>query len=107
MTSTATSKPKLAILDDYQGVSLSLADWSVVKGRADTIDVYRDTLHDEDAIVQRLQPYEIICAMRERTKFTKGVLERLPNLKCVWLNLPPRTRMPTPRSQIYRIHGNA
>ena len=78
-------KPKLAVLDDYQGVALSFADWGAVKGRVETIDVYRDTLHDEDALVQRLQPYEIVCAMRERTKFTKEVLERLPNLKYVLL----------------------
>lgn len=84
MSSTvSTPKPKLAILDDYQGVALSLADWSVVKEKVAAIDVYRDTLHDEDQVVKRLEPYEIICAMRERTKFTKEVLERLPNLKCV------------------------
>ncbi|KAJ3537308.1 hypothetical protein NMY22_g5644 [Coprinellus aureogranulatus] len=83
MASTTTSKPNLAILDDYQGVSLSLADWSAVKEKVLTIDVYRDTLHDEDAVVKRLEPYEIVCSMRERTKFTKGVLERLPNLKFI------------------------
>jgi hypothetical protein len=105
MTSTATSKPKLAILDDYQGVSLSFADWNAVKGRVETIDVYRDTLHDENAIVQRLQPYEIICAMRERTKFTKGVLERLPNLRCVRFSFPLRSRMLTVPPQIHSVHG--
>ncbi|TFK30365.1 hypothetical protein FA15DRAFT_579686 [Coprinopsis marcescibilis] len=44
---------------------------------------YSDTIHDEDALVQRLEPYEIICAMRERTKFNRSLLDRLPNLKFI------------------------
>ena len=34
---------KVAILDDYQGVALQLADWTVLKGKAD-ITVFRDHL---------------------------------------------------------------
>ena len=104
MTSSTTSKPKLAILDDYQGISLSLANWDAVKERVGAIDVYRDTLHDQDAIAERLESYEIICAMRERTKFTKQVLERLPNLKFVHLCLQPRCGPLTSLHQIHRIH---
>ncbi|KAH9944140.1 D-isomer specific 2-hydroxyacid dehydrogenase [Epithele typhae] len=32
---------------------------------------------------ERLEPYTIICAMRERTKFTATLLDRLPNLKLI------------------------
>jgi len=71
---------RVAILDDYQQVALKLADWSPISGRV-VVDVFTDTLAEEDQIVQRLQPYEIICAMRERTKFPRSVLERLPNLR--------------------------
>ncbi|THV07682.1 D-isomer specific 2-hydroxyacid dehydrogenase [Dendrothele bispora CBS 962.96] len=71
---------RVAILDDYQQVALKLADWSPISGQV-TVDVFTDTLADEDQIVQRLQPYEIICAMRERTKFPRSVMERLPNLR--------------------------
>lgn len=53
------SRMRIAILDDYQNVALSSADWSAVRARAD-IDVYRDTLLDEDALVQRLVPYDIV-----------------------------------------------
>jgi len=72
---------RVAILDDYQGVALSSADWSSLDGRV-SIDVFRDTIHDEDSLVNRLHDYEIVCTMRERTSFTKTVLDRLPNLKC-------------------------
>ncbi|KAH9487036.1 Glyoxylate reductase [Psilocybe cubensis] len=73
---------QIAILDDYQGVALTSADWSPLNGRA-TIDVFQDTLHDEDSLVQRLKKYDIICAMRERTKFPRTLLDRLPNLRLI------------------------
>ncbi|KAI5898440.1 uncharacterized protein SCHCODRAFT_02612110 [Schizophyllum commune H4-8] len=72
----------VAILDDYQNVALSLADWSLLDGKVD-ITVYNDTLHDEDALVERLAKYEIICAMRERTKFNRSLIDRLPKLKLI------------------------
>lgn len=79
---TAAEPVKLAILDDYQRVALTLADWSGLHGRV-KIDVYTETLHDEDALVERLKPYAIICAMRERTKFPAPLLDKLPNLKFI------------------------
>ena len=44
---------RVAVLDDYQDVALGSADWSPVEARAD-IEVYRDHLADEDALVARL-----------------------------------------------------
>ncbi|KAF8585537.1 D-isomer specific 2-hydroxyacid dehydrogenase [Ramaria rubella] len=73
---------RVAILDDYQGVALTSADWSVVHSKA-KIDVFRDTLLDEEQLSQRLKPYTVICTMRERTKITASLLEKLPNLKLV------------------------
>ncbi|KDR84880.1 hypothetical protein GALMADRAFT_54008 [Galerina marginata CBS 339.88] len=77
---SAASPVRVAILDDYQNVALKSADWSPLKGKV-AIDVFADTLADEDALVQRLKDYEIICAMRERTKFPRSLLNRLPNLR--------------------------
>lgn len=70
------------MLDDYQRVSHMFADWSILQGRV-KVDTYIETLHDEDALVERLKPYTIICAMRERTKFPASLLDRLPNLKLI------------------------
>ena len=70
----------VAILDDYQHVAFKFADWTPVKGKLD-ITVFDTTVLDEDELVKRLEKYEIISTMRERTKFTAGVLDRLPNLK--------------------------
>ncbi|KAF8905476.1 D-isomer specific 2-hydroxyacid dehydrogenase [Gymnopilus junonius] len=79
---TSNSPLRVAIIDDYQGVALSSADWSTLKDRV-SIDVFRDTLLDEDALVQRLQKYEVVCAMRERTKFFRSLLDKLPNLRLI------------------------
>ena len=71
---------KVAILDDYQGVALQLADWTVLKGKAD-ITVFRDHLSDQAALVERLKSFDVVCVMRERTPFSRSILEQLPNLK--------------------------
>jgi phosphoglycerate dehydrogenase-like enzyme len=72
--------PRVAVLDDYQGVALDFADWAPVRSQAD-VDVIQKHLADEDALVQRLAPYDIVVAMRERTAFTRQLIERLPNLR--------------------------
>ncbi|OSX67352.1 hypothetical protein POSPLADRAFT_1042584 [Postia placenta MAD-698-R-SB12] len=48
-----------------------------------SVDTYTDTIADEDALVERLLPYTIVCAMRERTKFPASLLDRLPNLRLI------------------------
>ena len=82
MSSASVEPVKVAILDDYQRVAHTLADWSPLQGRVKT-DVFIETLAEEDALVERLKPYTIICAMRERTKFPASLLDRLPNLKLI------------------------
>jgi phosphoglycerate dehydrogenase-like enzyme len=73
---------KIAVLDDYQHVALSLADWSVLAARA-TVTAFDDHLADPDAIVERLRPFDIVCVMRERTPMTRGIIERLPKLRLI------------------------
>jgi phosphoglycerate dehydrogenase-like enzyme len=71
---------RLAILDDYQGATLSMGPWSRLPPDVE-ISVFRDTLKDRDALVARLAPFDGILAMRERTPFPAALIERLPNLK--------------------------
>ena len=70
----------IAVLDDYQGVSQQLADWSILPEGCD-VQVFRDHLSDLDAVAERLREFEVVCAMRERTPFSRELLERLPNLR--------------------------
>jgi phosphoglycerate dehydrogenase-like enzyme len=71
---------RLAILDDYQNVALTMADWEGLRPSVQ-IQIFRDTLKNEDAVAERLRDFEIIVAMRERTAFRRSLLERLPKLK--------------------------
>lgn len=71
---------RCAILDDYQDVALKVADWSKVAGDLD-IKVFNEHLGGSDNVIKALQGFEIICAMRERTAFPRGVIEKLPQLK--------------------------
>jgi phosphoglycerate dehydrogenase-like enzyme len=73
-------KRRCAVLDDYQGVALTAADWTPVLDAVD-VDVVRDHIADEEALVAALQDHEIVVIMRERTPFPRSVLERLPNLR--------------------------
>lgn len=72
----------VAVLDDYQDVSRSMADWSVLDGRA-KITIFNDHLDEPDALVARLQPFDVICVMRERTPMTRALIERLPRLRLI------------------------
>jgi D-3-phosphoglycerate dehydrogenase len=71
---------RCAILDDYQKVALSVADWSKVSGDLD-IKVFNAHLGGADKVIAALEPFDIVCAMRERTAFPRGVIEKLPQLK--------------------------
>ncbi|WP_088343067.1 MULTISPECIES: D-2-hydroxyacid dehydrogenase family protein [Rhodomicrobium] len=73
---------RIAILDDYQGVALDMADWSAVAARAE-ITVFRDTIRDPDALVARLEPFDVLCVMRERTPLPRSIIERLPRLRLI------------------------
>lgn len=78
----SSERIRVAILDDYQNVAFKFGDWSGIKDRL-IIDSYPDTTNDEDVLAKRLEPYTIICTMRERTKFRASLLNRLPNLRLI------------------------
>src|ERR1700722_11306476 len=78
----STDLARVAILDDYQNVSLEMGDWSPLAGRA-VITVFNGHLSDSEAIVERLLPFDVVCVMRERTPLPRSVIERLPQLKLI------------------------
>lgn len=68
---------KVAVLDDYQDVARSIVAWPA----AVEVTAFTDHVADEDALVARLQGFDVAVAMRERTAFPRSVLERLPDLE--------------------------
>jgi phosphoglycerate dehydrogenase-like enzyme len=73
---------RIAVLDDYQNIALSMADWSGLDKRA-VITVFNDHMADPDAIVACLLSFDIVCVMRERTPLTRAIIERLPRLRLI------------------------
>src|SRR5260221_639056 len=73
--------PKIAILDDYARVALDVADWSPIQARAE-ITVF-DRHLGEDEAAELLQPFDVICTVRERMALPRTLIERLPNLKLI------------------------
>ncbi|MGO4408191.1 D-2-hydroxyacid dehydrogenase family protein [Bosea sp. RAF48] len=79
----APSTPvNVAVLDDYQNVALSMAAWSALDGRA-RITVFNDHLADPVEVIARLQPFDVVCIMRERTPMTRAIIESLPRLRLI------------------------
>ena len=71
---------RVAVLDDYQSVAMEVADWSVLPAGTE-VQTFSDHLDDIEAVAERLQDFEIVVAMRERTPFPRELLERLPRLE--------------------------
>jgi phosphoglycerate dehydrogenase-like enzyme len=73
---------KIAVLDDYQNVARDMADWSSIEANHQ-ITFFNDIYEGFDGFAKRLEPFEIVCIMRERSPFKRDLIERLPNLKMV------------------------
>jgi phosphoglycerate dehydrogenase-like enzyme len=71
---------RCVVLDDYQGVALSMADWSGLAPDVE-ITVLREHLADPDDLVAALAEAEIVVSMRERTPFPAELFARLPKLE--------------------------
>lgn len=70
------------ILDDYQNVALSLADWTSLQPTVQTTALIQH-FDNEDELVRHIEHADILVVMRERTPLTAELIGRLPNLKLV------------------------
>jgi phosphoglycerate dehydrogenase-like enzyme len=75
-------KLRCAVLDDYQRVALTSADWSVLTDRVD-VRVHDRRVDDESTLAALLGGCEIVVLMRERTAFPRSLIARLPKLKLI------------------------
>lgn len=73
---------RIAVLDDYQGLSMTLADWSPVTGKHEVV-VFDRHMPDPSELIPALEPFDVVCLMRERTGFGADVINALPNLKLI------------------------
>lgn len=71
---------QIAVIDDWQDVARDVVDWSALDS-VGQVTFLHDYPADHDTLAERLQRFEVICVMRERTAFDAALLRRLPNLK--------------------------
>jgi len=71
---------KVAVIDDWQGVARSSADWSPLEARAE-VSFFSHAFADEDDAAAKLADFEIVLTMRERTPLSASLINRLPNLR--------------------------
>jgi D-3-phosphoglycerate dehydrogenase len=71
---------RAAILDDYQNVAMSFADWSPIAKDVE-INVFNKPFGSQDEAIKALQGFAVVVGMRERTPFPRKVIEALPDLK--------------------------
>jgi len=73
---------KVAILDDYQNVSLILGNFEKLKKDFD-FHVFNQLFENEDSTIEQLKDFEVLLVMRERTPITKKIISNLKNLKLI------------------------
>jgi phosphoglycerate dehydrogenase-like enzyme len=78
---------KIAIIDDWQGVARSSADWSSLAARAELI-FFADAFGSEDDTALALADFDIILTMRERTAFPESLISRLTKLRMIGITGP-------------------
>ena len=70
----------IAILDDYQNVALSMADWSGLQ-KDHKVVPFNERLPDVETAARALAEFDVIGIMRERTPFQRALFEKLPKLR--------------------------
>ena len=73
----------IVIPDDYQDIVHRLSCFGMLAGH--DVVRYREPALDLEQLVARLHPAEVVVAIRERVTFSRGLIERLPNLKLIAL----------------------
>ncbi|WP_447802984.1 D-2-hydroxyacid dehydrogenase family protein [Pseudomonas serbica] len=71
---------QIAVIDDWQDVARGVVDWSPLE-TIGQVEFIHDYPADNVSLAARLGGFEVICVMRERTRFDEDLLRRLPNLK--------------------------
>ena len=73
------TKLRCAILDDYQNAALKFADWSRLSNKID-ITVFDKPFASSGEAIKVLKDFQILCAMRERTPFSREIVTAFPEL---------------------------
>ena len=73
---------KVAVLDDYQNVFKEFIDIEKYKNKY-SFKIFTNPFQNEDEAILELENFDVIFAMRERTKISKSLISGLKNLKYI------------------------
>lgn len=71
---------RCAVLDDFQNIATTVADWSPVQDRVEVIS-FTEHFPTEDELAAAVAEFDIIVTLRERVPFPASLFARLPRLK--------------------------
>jgi phosphoglycerate dehydrogenase-like enzyme len=86
---------KVAVLDDWQGVAKTSADWSPLQARAEVV-FFAKAFDDEDDAARQLADFDIVLSMRERTPLPGSLINRLPKLRMLGMTGARNASLDTP-----------
>ncbi len=86
---------RIAVLDDWQGVARGAADWSQLQSRAEVV-FFADAFADADDAAAKLQDFDIVLSMRERTPLPGSLINRLPKLRMLGMTGARNLSLDTP-----------
>lgn len=86
---------KIAVLDDWQGIARSSADWSRLLAHAEVV-FFSQAFQDEDDAAEKLSDFEIVLSMRERTPLPASLINRLPKLRMLGITGARNASLDTP-----------
>jgi phosphoglycerate dehydrogenase-like enzyme len=90
-----TNRTKVAVLDDWQGIARSSADWSPLEARAD-VTIFQDAFANQDDAAAKLADFDIVLSMRERTPLPGSLINRLPKLRLLGMTGARNASLDTP-----------
>ncbi|MGW4978855.1 D-2-hydroxyacid dehydrogenase family protein [Streptomyces mirabilis] len=71
---------RCAVLDDFQNVASTTADWSTLSDRVEVVS-FAEHFATEDELASALADFDFVVTLRERVPFPDSLLNRLPRLK--------------------------
>ena len=86
---------KVAVLDDWQGVAKTSADWAPLQSRAEVV-FFAKAFDDEDDAARQLADFDIVLSMRERTPLPGSLINRLPKLRMLGMTGARNASLDTP-----------
>ena len=95
---------KVAVLDDWQGVAKTSADWSPLQARAEVV-FFAKAFAESGRCGGKARGFRIVLSMRERTPLPGSLINRLPKLRMLGMTGARNVSLDTPACTARGIVG--